>query len=1311
MAYAGYRAYKSTSFIKTASALAGSFAANSDIGQSTLCAYTYAGGGKTEIWSQIGGFYGVAETYSRFGLKFNIDFAPMLGIQSAVLSLWSWNSGTITDNGVPTVGAVGTTLSIGRSIYDWAEHDPAYYHAGYGNYKYRLSRGTGPWGWGIGDQFADRGDHWVGDMGGNGTLHQFNVTGIVENWRLGNPNYGFILGAVGYDTVGSWTFARDHGMSFHSCQTQTNAGYVPLLEITYQDNTAPSAPIYLYPANDQIITTTAPTMGFTQNDSDANEYISGSGIQVFDDSLSQVQYNTYSYSWPGNNASFVYGTLPADIALPLVAGRYYRWRAMTRDKGNAWSPWSGWARFKINGNPFPPSISMTYSGQMNDMMTLNPTYSFAFADSDPYDVAMYGYRVVVSKPVPGTNSWVTVWDTGDVDISGAPVATKSVVSATLAWGTDYRVKARVRDSYGAWSSYTSPEVEFSTHRTQEPSTLDPHMELTGYTPTFTGQRYQAPDLITKYNIRVWNSTNPSEVKWDTTLNPLATGLTGGTDSSNGTDFTALYAGSALTAGVKYNWQCQIYSDIGAWSQWSAILEFTVYDPSTPTTVSPVGDQEYTPTPPITIRRSATFNRVQYQIYDEGYDSNNTDVDDAGTGAIYSSAYISTGIQSYAGPYTQYSETYAESPSSLIFAMIPAEWNGTDPRPGYYKIRARVSADAGANWTPWNGLQAWKTDSANVLTLVSVAGDTSPTIAWITDSTPDFIVQSASDTIDKVEINVYRATDIVMGQPLGLLQTKYWSSGFYDVPNGLTATIPFTGEGAESLVPGNRYAWNARMQEDTGARSDYSGFRYFRLNGPPYVPTQVFPQNGGVYDANVPFKIEALFDDPDRVDLHDYPTKWQVQIRYDSDDSYFAEEIITGGLVNGFNSMLWTGTPLNNETYYECRMRFVDSKNAPDVTDIYGPDKDVGWTSWNRFVRSTPPNGTISSPSNGSSVATVSPTIQFTYDGYDGLGTTHKLYHMFIVYQSDAYGNALWPIVQLGPEYNTSLSYSIPPGYLQNYGYYKIVLYVANDKGMVDPSPSEVDIRVMLDAPYAIEGFDTVAFPSQSRIGMAWRQTTLKADHTFIGYRVYRKKWYERKFREIAFLPNITWTGFNDWYAGNSIRYDYKVVAVTTKAGVGIYMESPDAANRGNQGQSQNESDNWTLVGADRSSGHIYDLTIIDENHTRPIQQEEFETLGADRKVIMRGFVLGHEGTLTTLWENQMEALAGDVQTMIPHTQTGRDLIDYVTFNPGPHIIKSPFGDVWDVQFTAPEYRWLPAGSLEVTLNYVETGSTSQEGES
>jgi hypothetical protein len=79
-----------------------------------------------------------------------------------------------------------------------------------------------------------------------------------------------------------------------------------------------------------------------------------------------------------------------------------------------------------------------------------------------------------------------------------------------------------------------------------------------------------------------------------------------------------------------------------------------------------------------------------------------------------------------------------------------------------------------------------------------------------------------------------------------------------------------------------------------------------------------------------------------------------------------------------------------------------------------------------------------------------------------------------------------------------------------------------------------------------------------------------------------------------------------------------------------------------------------------------------------------------------------------LWQNIDITHPLDVQETINETIWGRRIVDYMTqIKTGPWILKSPFGDVWDVTFDSPEFQWQPGGHLQVSVDWVETGQTSE----
>jgi hypothetical protein len=1163
-------------------------------------------------------------------IKFNLgDTSNWSGVSSAILTLTCFSDETNHESGT------GNTMELkyARMTSDWGEGsiDP-----GEGD-----ASGAMDWHW------DNRYDKWTNDsrqtmiQGSTGVTRTLDLTSIVNDWVVdGKTNYGIIL------MNGTSENDVNKAFLFYSMNTGS-AGNRPQLDIVYTVNTAPSASTGLTPTGNTVVNSLTPSFSFSLSDIDANDYLTGCWIQVVDDTETTKYWDSgkigIAAGYP-TSMSITYGTGTdnGQGVIPLVAGSYYKWRVIAYDRAEAPSPWTAYQRFFVNAIPSTPTVTVS-PAPLSAVPDDTPNVSVTHNDPSPSDSLMHGYRVVVeAESFAGAGDWDIVWDSDNVDTSGAPVSTSIVTTGTLAWGSSCRVKARTQDSYGAWSSY-SPWLAFSIIATGAPTNLNPaNSEVVSATPTLSGARASSSDTITAFWLRVFSddlqTTMLAATRYTTGI------LTGST-------FSKLYAGSALTAGQSYQWQAMIESASGGSSPWSTLQRFTVAAATVPDAVSPVGDNSYSLTPTISWTRASVFNRIQFEIYPESSTSSVL-----GT-AHYASGTVSTGITG-AGP-TTYSATYAGT--ALVYDTG-------------YKMRARVSSDGGSNWSGWSGLAWFKTSSASAPTLTSVAGDAANP-AWITDATPDFIItRGGTDTIDKVRIRVFDSSNVAI-----------WDSGLVDVANATTGTVTYAGP---ALVPGYTYIWDANYQSTVGPVGPYAASKQFRLNGPPYIPSELIPSNAYVYRDTETKTFGALFSDPDVSGFADYPNGWEIVVE-NIDESPFNTQTITSNLVNGLNTITWPGTAFVTGNEYRWRTRFRDSKNE------WG-----SYSAWQSFKIAAPPNGTISTPSNGSTVTTVTPTITWSYSG----GT--QQYYTIDIKQTDSGGAIIKNITALGPYFGTETSKAIPAGYLNTNKYYNLTLTVTSTDNLTDPSPSTVNVLVQTDAPNPIVGVDTVANESLSSVTLSWTETTLKANHTFIAYRIYRRRPSLTDWELAGEVSKKSTTTFTDWYAGNTVTYQYVVRGVTHKSDAGVELESPDDSSGGSFGETAVNNDNWTFVGADRSPEHINNLAVTDESHNRPIQQEVFETLGSSRKVIMRGFVLGHEGSITTLWLNAEVTLPEDGQILTTDTVVGRRLVNYLTYHAGPHILKSPFGDVWDAQFTSPEYRWIQTGHLEVTLNYVETGTTS-----
>jgi len=1158
---------------------------------------------------------GATNSYKwRSVIYFPISFSGMTAINSAVLHLISHVGGSDHQSQL----SPPSTILVRRMTSDWGEGDS---NPGEGNLT-----GSETWDWDNRyNKYTSSGEATKSISQSNGTEETVNITDIVRSWFNGSNNYGIML------INDSSESSQSKAMLFRSRQYSSAArAYVV---IDYETNTEPNAPTNLTPTGGAVVQSMTPTFNLTRSDPDSGDYITKYAIEVLDASNVRV-YHSGEISVGGSptSVSHVYGSAASPTTPPvaLIEGATYKWRAYTKDKAGEAGPVSSLQEFVPNAPPSAPTVVVT-SSPVNDINDSTP--SFNISHNDEGDPNMYGYQFIINNVTDGD---AVAFDSGNIDVSGAPEPTKAVTSSPLTFGKLYRIRARTQDNQGIWGPF-SASVQFTLHKAAAPTNLTPTgNELTNTTPYLSGDRGSTPDIITAFWLRVYTD--------DESSTPLpATRYTTGIDPG-GVGFSKLYAGSTLSAATYYKWQSMVETDSGDTSAWSILSRFFVADATVPSITSPATTGISTLTPTFSGQRDTTFNRFQYQLYAAD-----------GVSSLFDSGTMSSTITG-SGPYL-FSSVYGGSPALA--------WNTQ------YKWRARVSADGGSTWSPWSGLTAFTTASAGVAVL------NSPTVdQWITDATPDFTIdRSGTDTIDQMQVLVYNAS-----------QQLIWDSGMTNVSNGTTNVGPITYAGP--TLTGGDYYWAARYMSTIGPTGPYSAIRKFRLNRPPSIPSNLFPTPNYVFGDTLLPTFRATFQDPDKDTNGDSPNGWDIDI-LDASGSVLDTKTITAGLTSGVNEYTWTGGDytLSYGVQYMWRTRFRDSKSE------WG-----AYSAQSNFKHATTPNGTISTPSDGSNVSSVNPTINWNFSG-----GTQQQYRVRVVDVSPGATNGSVVYDTTPPIPGTATSHQI--NYLKNGRSYDVTLTVWNTDGLSDPTPSIVTITAVLDAPDPIAGLSVTTSEEDSNIQLDWdAPSVLKSQHVFVRYQIYRRVVGDVEWYEVGEVRAMNTPRYIDWTAGNAINYEYRVSQVDTKTGAGIELESPDGDE--NILPTRLDADVWMFVGFDRSKEHIVELPVGDEGHTRPIQQEEFEPLGSDRKVIMRGFVLGHEGSIQCIWINQEVQSSEDEQVFYNETVIGRRLVDYLTRNKGPHILKSPFGDVWAVEFQGPTYKWLDTGNLQVDLSWIETGQTS-----
>lgn len=968
----------------------------------------------------------------------------------------------------------------------------------------------------------------------------------------------------------------------------------------------------------------------------------------------------------------------------------------------------------------PTSLSPTGGAVQN---TLTPTFSGTFSDPDAGDT-MYGYQIQVSTD--STFASVTHWDSTTAT-TAATSFSKTYAGTTLSEGVTYYWRARTKDAAGAWGSWSTaqqfavnsvpnaPSIALQESPTTDVTTLTPHFLVTHSDPDSADTKAYAYHVIleTSDGTAVWDSgdvalgtpattvtvTYPGApaLSWGTAyrwrartkdrngawgsystnatfttrLTSVPTGLspTGGATASSttptltgsrgsandsltsaqiqvydstgttlvwdsgtftsGVTSTAFskQVGSTLTAATTYTWRARVTASVGGTSNWSALQTFVTPAATTPSADSPVGNG-VTPVTNLvfTFSRATSFNRHELYLYSNA----------AGTVLVTSdlpSSYTATTSNTFTYTGTlSYGTTY------------------------YWKVR--VSADGGTNWSAFTGLVGFTTDIAGIPTLTAPVSN-----SWETTLTPTF----TGNTYNSEVISTFRIILYASDQT-----TQVWDSGNIA---GSSSSFSKVYNGATALTKGSLYYWKASYVKSGGIPGGYSALESFHINADPNAPTSRTPATGYVYadDASpVAPRFYCDFSDSDRSTWGDYPTNFEVEVQRNSDGVQMYVLNKTTGLSGSTNDMAdgdagvtktvgAGGASLSAETEYKWRSRYTDSKSAVGA-----------WSSFNVFKPSQAPSAVILTP--GATVGSPSFLIDWTFSSPGS--KAQGAYRVRVLRNSDSVA-----VYDTTKTTSSTTSFTIPGGYLVNNTEYTIEVTVW-DTDDLQSAATTTTTTSSWTAPDALTNFAAISDNATSTVLLTWDQSNLlSADFSY--YQLYRREPGDTTWTKLDTVTTQTVSSYKDYFAAQGVSYDYKMT-VFKKVPGDVDLESPDS----DISSVVLDSDTWFVIGADRSESHSFELPVTRAPFSEPIQQEVFEPLGSKRKTIIRGQVLGAEGTLECLWDQS-------------ETTTAKTQVAYIRDNKGPHILKSPFGDVWEVEFSGPSKDYQAAGHLKVALNWTE----------
>ena len=1000
----------------------------------------------------------------------------------------------------------------------------------------------------------------------------------------------------------------------------------PTLEIVYTGNVAPNAPVNLSPTGGELLNTLTPNLSGETSDPDPDDGISGYQIRLYEDNGTTLKWDSGTI---GGHCVVVGSGGGAVTVCDTTFSESYSGPALT---GNTFYKWK--ARIKDSGGLWGP-----YSALQRFKVNTAP---------NPPSIAISESPISALKTLtPTLNVTHSDNDAADNKMYGYQVQIKLQSDGSTHWDSGQIDTSGAPLTVKSFT-YAGTALSWRTGYKWRARTRDSNLVWGNYSS------YQNFSTL---STSVPVSLNPSASEVINGIIPTFSGFRGNVADtiasyqiilyqSNGTtqvwdsgtltsgidggqSFSKIYSGTALSYNTTYQWKVRVTGSIGGTSSYSALQTFkTIASAGTLSLGLPTPNN--LPTNSNVSSLTPTLNGSQASTFTdyqvEVYPESSTS-SALGTPIWAPSAFTQSAATSF----------------TKVYAGTALQWGTT------YKYRARVgSPSLGA----WSGLFAFTTDVASIPTL------TAPTDGlWITTLTPTLSGNTGGgENATAYQIIVYEADG----------STVHWDSGMVSQASATSFSRVYDGT---ALVGGRDYIWKARYTSSAGPVGPYSATSSFHVNAIPSIPTRLYPTPGLVFGDTLFPTFEAYFNDEDKASRGDYPTEWHVEIRNNDTDALIQEKTLTADLSSGLNTYVWgtnTGgadTGLAYDQEYKWRTWFVDSKSAVGAK-----------SSYQIFSSGVAPTVSITTPSNGSNINTTRPVVSWSFSGSGG--RTQQSYRLRVIRVSTDV-----VIYDSGSVISDADSMTLPAGYLQNNGEDYTFKLTARDTGGIWSDADESTVTLALDAPPAVTGLSATVFEEQSKIRLDWDASSLGS--TFVTYVIYRRRVGDDSWGMIGLAKPETKVFFNDWYAGQQTVYEYRVTVVK------LINDEPDLESPDSDiVQVRLESDVWFVIGQDRD--HIFELPVESESHTRPVQQEAFEPLGTNRKAVVRGFVLGHEGTLDLQWlpEEKAQADSG---------------MSYILYGAGPHILKNPFGDVYDVTFGSQDGEYGTGGRKGMTLTWIEIG--------
>ena len=593
----------------------------------------------------------------------------------------------------------------------------------------------------------------------------------------------------------------------------------------------------------------------------------------------------------------------------------------------------------------------------------------------------------------------------------------------------------------------------------------------------------------------------------------------------------------------------------------------------------------------------------------------------------------------------------------------------------------LSLDTAYYWTATvkdsNGASSSTSSSATFTTYASGVGDMTPSVTagngWVKTLTPSF------NFVTPVNMNQYW---IRLYDTNGTLIRTIGPTAVSPVATTLAAAYVYAG--APALEWGNRYQWTAQFRDTNNVTQTESAKEVFWTNAAP-VANNIFPANNQAVTSINP-AIEVGFADQDLSNgFADSPTALSIEVSSSTQIMYTMSKTaslssVSNALSQGASGVTTTagagGVTLTKNVQYKYRSRYTDNSASGSNVGSYSEYvyfKPTDGPSAAYVNTGSYTNGVANSDLTTGKINNPLPELSYTFTG--AYSKTQKSRRLRIIETSAS--NAIR--YDSGFVLSSETTLTVPDNVIVNNATYKFEITVTDTDDLASTAINTTLIALW-NSPAQITGLDVQQ--GNGTLKLSWNQT---ADANFTKYNIYRRLFGSgAQFTLLTSISDSTVLGYTDYSSGVGVKYEYKITQTSQPAGSNPVDSDIDAASAVT---AASESDNWWIVyDGDETLG--VELYVDSESRTNPYQEEVFEPFGRSRKVVVRYAQYGVEGSISAYIPND-EAV--DKMAKI------KRLFSLSV----PLYLKTPFGDVYKVYFGTPTYEYATAGTVKLSVGYIE----------